>query len=281
MYLNLNSGLNFELNSGNLLELANVIESPDLDTLKDYYSNLLIKQYYDKPNAKKTIESIVSAMFPVNEATGNLLLNDVRDCYNLDTAIGVQLDVIGNLVGIDRFYKGLDLSAYTFFAFPSWNDVPVTTQTGFSLFDDYNTKVGRTLSYNDLTSPTNKLNDSDFRTLIKFKIFLNNSDFSEKSLSDKLFELFGSDFIYQSDSNMNIFYFISSKYNGLLQALKDKNLIPRQTGCKLLYFITYNKYAFFSLPSWDDTTSIWHGGFSSYADYDTINGNTLNYGNLT
>lgn len=63
-----------------------------------YYANLLIVQYKDKPKAYETVKALAK----VNVDFVNLCLQ-VRDFYNLDTAIGVGLDVIGIYVGIKRY----------------------------------------------------------------------------------------------------------------------------------------------------------------------------------
>lgn len=62
-----------------------------------YYSNLLILQYHNKPKAKATIESTVS-LLPDD------LIMDVINGFDIETAIGKQLDVLGEYIGIDRYY---------------------------------------------------------------------------------------------------------------------------------------------------------------------------------
>lgn len=66
----------------------------ELDT---YYSNLLVLQYHNKPKAKATIESTVGLL------PDNLIL-DVINGFDIESAVGEQLDVLGVYVGVDRFY---------------------------------------------------------------------------------------------------------------------------------------------------------------------------------
>ncbi len=66
-----------------------------------YLSNLLIIQYHNKPKAKATIELLAKTL-PVD------LIFAVRDGFNLDTAVGKQLDILGKYVGTDRFYLAED-----------------------------------------------------------------------------------------------------------------------------------------------------------------------------
>lgn len=62
----------------------------------DYYANLLILQYKQKPKAYATIQAqvkpVIMDQLPVK----------VQNAFDVDTAEGVQLDVIGKYVGASR-----------------------------------------------------------------------------------------------------------------------------------------------------------------------------------
>jgi hypothetical protein len=64
--------------------------------LQEYYSDLLILQFKGKPKAEATIKAVVKPIiiFELAEA--------VKNGYNIDTAIGVQLDVLGKYIGLRR-----------------------------------------------------------------------------------------------------------------------------------------------------------------------------------
>lgn len=62
-----------------------------------YYSNLLIMQYHGKPKAKATIEKSV-ALLPDD------IILDVINGFDIQTAVGKQLDILGEYVGVDRYY---------------------------------------------------------------------------------------------------------------------------------------------------------------------------------
>lgn len=62
-----------------------------------YYSNLLIMQYHNKPKAKATIESTVG-LLPDD------LIMEVINGFDIETAVGKQLDILGEYVGVDRYY---------------------------------------------------------------------------------------------------------------------------------------------------------------------------------
>lgn len=62
-----------------------------------YYSNLLILQYHNKPKAKATIENTV-ALLPDD------LILEVGEGFDIETAVGKQLDILGEYAGVDRSY---------------------------------------------------------------------------------------------------------------------------------------------------------------------------------
>lgn len=66
--------------------------------INDYYANLLIMQYHNKPKAQETIKSS-TATIP------SQLILDIINGYNIETAVGAQLDLLGEYVGVDRYYS--------------------------------------------------------------------------------------------------------------------------------------------------------------------------------
>lgn len=69
----------------------------NLAELKDYYANLLILQYRGKEKARGTVKATVEGVLM------DLLPLALQDCFNLETAIGVQLDTIGKYIGATRY----------------------------------------------------------------------------------------------------------------------------------------------------------------------------------
>jgi hypothetical protein len=68
-----------------------------MSSTDSYYSNLLILEYHNKPKAKATIEACV-ALMPDD------LLREVLGGFDIETAVGKQLDILGEYVGVDRYY---------------------------------------------------------------------------------------------------------------------------------------------------------------------------------
>lgn len=70
------------------------------EELKEYYANLLILQYLEKPNANNTVKYLAG------QAIINQLPVSLNNAFDIDTAVGVQLDIIGKYVGAERTAYG-------------------------------------------------------------------------------------------------------------------------------------------------------------------------------
>jgi hypothetical protein len=66
------------------------------EELSAYYANLLILQYLNQPKAKAQVQAMI---LPV---AMDQLPDAVQNAYNIETAEGVQLDVLGDYVGVSR-----------------------------------------------------------------------------------------------------------------------------------------------------------------------------------
>ena len=67
-----------------------------LTTLTDYYASLLAYQYRGLPNADRQVKLWASQFLAENLAASLLT------CFDLDTAVGTQLDVLGKYIGVSR-----------------------------------------------------------------------------------------------------------------------------------------------------------------------------------
>ena len=76
--------------------------------LSEYYGKLLIAQYRGKPKAVSVIESTAyPATMPLASDDTPLPLA-IQNAFNIDTAVGVQLDILGKYIGAKR--SGFDFS---------------------------------------------------------------------------------------------------------------------------------------------------------------------------
>lgn len=70
----------------------------------DAYVNLLIKQYWEKPNAVAEIAAQAASWEKVRD-----ILAEFMTAFDLDTAVGAQLDIIGRIAGLPRNRIEFDL----------------------------------------------------------------------------------------------------------------------------------------------------------------------------
>jgi hypothetical protein len=70
--------------------------APTLTEILDYYQSLMARQYADLPRASANIRNYVA------QANGENFLPQLDQAFNLDTAVGAQLDIIGKYIGVSR-----------------------------------------------------------------------------------------------------------------------------------------------------------------------------------
>lgn len=66
------------------------------DEQLQYYADLLIIQYRNQPRAQATIQALA------RQALCDNIAIKIRDAFNLDDAIGVQLDIVGKYANVSR-----------------------------------------------------------------------------------------------------------------------------------------------------------------------------------
>lgn len=67
-----------------------------LTEITAYYADLLAYQYRGLPNADRTVKLFTK------QAVADLFVTQLLSCYDLETAVGAQLDILGKYVGVPR-----------------------------------------------------------------------------------------------------------------------------------------------------------------------------------
>lgn len=248
----------------------------EVQQLIEYYVNLLIIQYHNKPKARAEIGLIADQM------VANNIFLDIQNAYDIETSVGKQLDVIGKYVGVDRYYSEIVLENYfSLITYDETISLPSSPpRWGFSdytTYDDY--AYNGTLDYDEIITTENALFDPDFRTLIKLKILINYSNFSHKSIDDNMYAFFGTSVRPESNGGMHMIYFIDSLITPILQAILAKQLlpVPMGVGMQIVEGITGDMFA---LTSYNGYETPFGYGFSDYSDYDTLLGQVLTYSQI-
>jgi hypothetical protein len=235
-------------------------------------------QYRDKPKARATIKLVVDVLF------ADMLIIDVQNAYNLETAIGVQLDILGKWVGVTRNYKGFAYDNEPAFAFLTYDDLTPTPiiQKGFSTYSTFDTKEGLFLTYDDIITVNNLLNDDFYRLLIKMHIVRNTTNNSLKDIDDRLYRYFDNTVIATENGKKRMTYFLPEDWKTFRNVFVEKDSLPRPMGVLIDYHILFTPDdKFFGFATYDNLLSgFLKTGFSTYSTFDTKEGKLINYDDL-
>lgn len=247
----------------------------DISNIINYYVNLLIIQYHDKPKAKATIELLV------NQLLANGIVLDIRDGYNIDTAVGDQLDILGKYIGVDRMYKDNDLT--DMFSLVSYDEAIPDEEDrwGFVTYENYDdVNENGVLNYYSVLSKNFFLTDDAYRQIIKLKIIHNNINHSHKTIDDGLYAIFEDTLTADTTLNMDMILFITSQLTQVITAAIQKDVIPRPMGVQLTEMIQSDT-PFFGFTDYAGRVGSHVTGFAIYDDFETKQGNTLTYNKIT
>jgi hypothetical protein len=172
-----------------------------IEELKTYYQNLLISQYRNKPNARAVIGLLVNSVF------GDGIALQLARCFDLDTAVGAQLDVIGRIVGVERNIKGLDLES-VFVQLGKYTGTPAGRR--FGRYSDATPDTGKMSRYFNNSIYT--MTDLQMRYVIKLKIIQNCTIASTKYLTDALYRVFGAGIAITDNQDMTMTIDVTEDY---------------------------------------------------------------------
>lgn len=196
------------------------------DELKEYYANLLIIQYFNRAKARATVKSYTG------EAIADQIFSGVRDAFDLDTAIGVQLDVLGQYRGVSRFVFNFDLSK-DYFDWPLYGTVDPSTFFGFAEYSDADADINwYFLRYQDASAVSYTMNDQEYREVIRFRTKTESSFLSLKDIDDILFAIFGTQVTLTDGLNMGITYNdpLTDPNINLFTLLEQSGSLPKPAG---------------------------------------------------
>ena len=199
-----------------------------LEELQNYYANLLIIQYHDKPKAKSMIKSLVRALY------ADMMVFKIRDGFNIVNApfaIGKQLDCIGEWVGVDRIYSAGQPLYPWFSLIDSSQTTTDANQGGFQDWDDPIAQDGGFLGFDDLIMGGNQtsLDDDLYLALIKMKIIKNSSTHTMGDLDKRFYEYFGNQ-LYLTWDGINLTYNYQNSLAAVIEVAKIKNALPIPNG---------------------------------------------------
>lgn len=247
----------------------------DIQSLIDYYTNLLIIQYNGKPKARAIISLFVE------QVLSDGIIFDIQNGFNILTAVGVQLDMLGKLVGVDRTYIGQSFASDTYFSFCSYFEDPDPAQVGLSTYATFDETPGKTLNYSEILTPAQLLSDDEYRVILQLKIIQNTSNHSHGSLDASLYSLFnGGVYFTESIYPLSISYYATSDYFAIANVALQKGILPRPAGIRIEELLLQDKPYFAFGSYFEDSYPSTITGLSTYDTFNTTNGKTLKYENI-
>jgi hypothetical protein len=208
--------------------LWGALDSPlNFDDLTTYYINLLIMQYVTKVNARRMTGVLV------REATAESINAQVRDGFDLETAVGTQLDMLAEYRGIGRTVYGLDLTR-DYFAMPYYTDATPENVSGFSIYGEDPTAYW--ILYADALRAIYAMTDDELRRMTKFLAKTQSRFLSVKEIDDTLWEFFGANLVLQDNEDMTIEYVHNpTDPDTLFTIASGMNLLPKPAGVSVSY----------------------------------------------
>lgn len=202
---------------------------PDINNLTPqqalaYYANQLIIQYNGLPKASQHIQTLV------NCAICDGFFFQLANCFNLSTAIGNQLTIIGLIVGVPRNIYGLNLTS-TFFTFSNWNGQPASVG-----FNTWPTPVDPDYIDTWQTTAVYVPTDFEMRALIQLKIMYNNYLPSLGIIMPALYNLFSGSINVTDNFNTSITWNFKAPYHNVGSVCSFLgNIVPKPMGCGIIY----------------------------------------------
>lgn len=192
------------------------------DFIQDYL-NLLIYQYRNKPNAEAEITSIIGHFEDIYD-----LYNSFEAEFNLDTATGKQLDIIGRIVGLNRSVPLVVAKKY--FGFINKN----STSYSFGKAPFLN---GNEETYTDL-----QLNDFDFRFFLRAKIAKNFANSDILSINEIVGFLFNDEAFVTDNEDMTLNLYIEESVDvERVRIIQQLDLLPKPQGVRYNTFRQYTE----------------------------------------
>ena len=235
-----------------------LIMTTTLETTIEYYKDLLLYQYINLPKARAVIGLLVS------QALVDLLPVEMSAAFDLETATGAQLDVIGEYIGFDRNVRTTIVRDY--FNFDNYVSY---TANPFGMTDYTQPDLNANCSmYNYINSYSQaSLVDAEYRILLKLKAAMNISNFSLYEIIEIINDAFGVDVVVLDGRNMKMAYFVADSISRIATIARDEGLLPKPMGVGIVYLYSLIEPAhLWGLSSYlvDTGATV---GFSSYAGW--------------
>lgn len=194
-----------------------------------YYEALLISQYLNKPKAAAHVGCLIGGSDGTVGLIGNAIVAQVRDAFDVATAAGQQLDFLGKLRGVTRYFLGLDLSKQ-FLQITTYGAADMGTVNGLATYETSPQPPSwYTMTYEDFVE--NTLLDGDFRRVIMFLAQVHSCDYAYGTLDAIMYTFFGGNVNLKVTANMAFTYqHLTTDTDNLFEIVKQMGLLPAPAG---------------------------------------------------
>lgn len=194
----------------------------DLENTIEYYKDLLLYQYINLPKARAVTGLLCS------QALVDLLPVEMDEAFDIETATGPQLDILGEYIGFSRNINTQITRDY--FTFDD-NVIPSSDLFGFTDYTDPTLNANAAMyAYVNYTSSVSTLSDSEYRLLLKLKALLNISSNTLYEMNNILYDFFGTDLILCDQLDMSLSYFVNPNISRIISIANEQNLLPKPMG---------------------------------------------------
>lgn len=187
----------------------------DIQNVENYYADLLIIQYRNKLKARATIK------LGANLYLADGLVFDLNNILDIDTAIGAQLDLIGNILGCPRAVPGMVIDT-EFFSFEKVDAL------GYSNVNELSD--GYWKNYNNSTGTVYNLQNDDYRILLKYKAIYNIRRGSMKFMDEMYWRIFGNEVDMVNNHDLTVTYNVPTNHSIALKAAIFLNYLEPPLG---------------------------------------------------
>lgn len=229
----------------------------DIPTIVTGYQDNLLEQYVNAPNARATIGLIAQTTLM------DLVELAVQDAYDINTAVGVQLDVLGEYIGFSRLvYFPIDRYYFTLLN----PDAPIQQEAGFTDYTDSLINADSNFYlYQYAKGQVYYIPDDQYRVLLKLKIILNQSHNTLADIASALWQTFGADIICFDQKNMFLSYVVSPLASNIVSIALKAGLLPKPMGVGIdAIFILPNPELLWGFVMYDGSNAN-TTGFCDYA----------------
>ena len=223
-----------------------------------YYVNLLIIQYHDKPNARALIYAIIRSLVIYD------IMIQVREGFNIETAIGTQLDMLAKYIGVERVVTGVVFDRL-YFGFADYTE---TTPFVFGRYADYTTiNIDEQFrNYAEERKSLYILIDPELRLLIKMKIIQNNGNGSNKEIDDLMIDFFNNEILFFERYPMLETFIFQKNKQRLAVIARYENVLPRPAGVGLTFSFVNDINHIFAYKKYGQTAPVYAVGYKLYGE---------------